>query len=347
MLRVLKGIGVAAVVVSAAACRGAGADAAPVQDEAVPVRVADVVETSASPAIEAPGVLAPGEEVRLSFKVGGVIARVLVEEGARVRAGEPLAALDTREIDAQVAKARSTLEKAERDHARVGNLYRDSVATLEQLENAATAVDVARSDYETAVFNQRYAMIHAPASGVIMRKAAEPGELVAAGQPVVVFGNDGAGTVVQVSLADRDAVRVRHGDPAEIEFDALPGRKFAGRVTRTAAAADAMTGTYAIEISLANGPRNLNGLIGRVRIQPAATDRVRLVPIEAIHEAAGAAAVVYTLADDGASAVRVTVRIGSIHGDRIAVVDGLDGIARVITAGSAYLTHGARVKVVQ
>jgi len=328
------------------ACSGAGADTAPAVDDAVPVRVTDVVEATAAPAIEAPGVLAPSEEVRLSFKIGGVVARVLVEEGARVRAGDVLAALDTREIDAQVTKARSALEKAERDYARVRNLHRDSVATLEQLENAATAVEVARSDYDAAIFNQRYATIRAPGSGVVMRKSAEPGELVGAGQPVLTFGNDGAGTVVQVALADRDAARVKVGDAAEVVFDALPGQTFAGRVSRTSGAADAVTGTYGIEISLAGGPRNLNGLIGRVRIQPTAANRVRLVPIEAVHDANGSAAVVYTLGADGTTAERVDVRLGFIDGDRIAILQGLDEVSRVITSGSAYLTHGTRVKVV-
>lgn len=345
MRRVMQAFGVAAVALVLAACNDADAEVE-VADDATPVRTAEVTETSAAPAVEAPGVLAPSEEVRLSFKIGGVIARVLVEEGARVRAGAPLAALDTREIDAQVTKARSALAKAERDLARVRNLYRDSVATLEQLENATTAVEVAQSDHETAVFNQRYATIHAPGGGVVMRKTAEPGELVGPGQQILVFGNDAAGTVVQVALPDRDAVRVRQGDAAEVVFDALPGQRFAGRVSRTASAADAMTGTYTIEVSLVSGPKDLNGLIGRVRIQPSSSQTVKLVPIEAIHEADGSNAVVYTVVDNS-TAERVPVRLGAIDGNRIAVVDGLSGITRVVTSGSAYLTQGARVKVVQ
>lgn len=334
-------------LVVVAGCQGAGADTSPVADDATPIRLAEVTEESSAMVIEAVGVLAPREEIRLSFKVAGVIARMLVTEGTRVRGGQPLAALDTREIDAQVAKARSALEKAERDHARARRLYGDSVVTLEQFEHATTALEVARSDYEATVFNQRYAFIHAPATGVILRRSAEQGELVSPGQPIVLFGNDAAGTIMRVSLPDRDAVRVQSGDAAAVVFDALPAQTFAGRVTRTASAADPSTGTYTIEVALARGPRDLNGLIGRVRLEPSARDSVKLVPIEAIHEADGSIAVVYTVAADGRTAERVPVRLGPIRGDRIVIVGGLDGVDRVVTAGSAYLTHGSRVTVVQ
>ena len=146
-----------------AACSRGRAGVAPVHD-AVAVRLAPVtIERIARP-VSATGVLGPKEEVPLSFKVGGVIGRILVDEGQSVRAGDTLAALDLSEIDAGVTRARSAAEKAERDLTRAQRLYNDSVATLEQVQNAQTGRDVAAAELETATFNRRYAVIVAPAA---------------------------------------------------------------------------------------------------------------------------------------------------------------------------------------
>ena len=333
-------------VLGLAAChRADGQDAPVVAEQEIPVRTISIAADSFAPIIEAAGVLAAREEIPLAFKIGGVVARVLVEEGQRVREGQTLALLDPIEIDGAVARARSALDKAERDLTRARNLYRDSVATLEQVQNATTAAEIARSDFETARFNQRYAVVIAPASGAVLRRTVEPGQLVAPGQSVLILGNDAAGVVVRVALADRDAVRVRAGDGAELSFAAFPGQTFRGRVRLVGAASHAQTGTYAIEIALLQPPRVLSGLIGRARIQPSARQQVTLVPIDAISEADGAHAVIYALGSD-ARVRRLPVTLGVLSGDRVSIVNGLEGVSRIVTAGSAYLSDGAKVKIV-
>jgi RND family efflux transporter MFP subunit len=268
-----------------------------------------------------------------------------VDAGQTVRAGETLAALDLREIEAAVTRAQSAAEKAERDLARAGRLYADSVVTLAQLQDAETAAEVARADLEAARFNRRYAVITAPAAGVILRRRAEPGETVAPGAPVLVLGSRARGSVVRVGLADRDAVRVRHGDPAVARFDALQGRTFEGRVTEIAAAAEPGTGTYAVEVALPEAGDLAAGLVGQVEIRPAARSRTRIVPIEAILEADGDAATVFALSPDGAFAQRRRVTIAFITGDHVAVSAGLDGVDAVVTDGAAYLDDGSAVRV--
>jgi len=300
-----------------------------------------------APSVAATGVLAAKEEVALGFKVGGVIARVLVDEGRSVRAGDTLALLDLSEIDAGVTRARSAAEKADRDLGRARRLYADSVATLEQVQNAATGADVARAEFDAAAFNRRYAVILAPAGGTILRRLAEPGELVAPGTTILTLGSRARGFVVRAGLADRDVVRVRRGDSAEVRFDAVPGRSFRGTVTEIAGAADAATGTYAVEVRLPGRDAAAlpTGLVAEVSIRPAATRAVALIPIEALLEADGADAVVFVLSADGRRAVRRAVRIAFLSGDRVAVAAGLDGVQAVITDGAAYLDDGAAVRV--
>jgi multidrug efflux system membrane fusion protein len=340
----------AAIALAAAGCSRSDAETRPAE-KAVPVRVASVSVDRIAVPVTATGTLGPKEDVALSFKIGGVVARVLVDEGAHVRAGQLLAALDFGEIDPGVARARAAAEKAERDLARARRLYADSVATREQMENAETARDAAKAELDAAEFNRRHASIVAPSDGVILRRMAEPGELVEAGATILTLGSRARGQVVRTALADRDVVRIRRGDPATVRFDAFPGLDFQGHVSEIAAAADPMTGTYRVEISL-KGPDagratidGTTGLVGAVEIRPAADQRVTLVPSEAVLEADGTRGVVYTLAADGRSAVRHAVTIAFVTGSDVAVTAGLDGAARVITEGAAYLDNGAPVEV--
>jgi RND family efflux transporter MFP subunit len=334
------------LTVALAAC-GRGRAAAPRAPDAISVRLAPVTRERVARSVTATGVLGPKEEVPLGYKIGGVIGRILVDEGQIVHAGDTLAALDLSEIDAGVARARSAAEKAERDLVRAQRLYQDSVATLEQVQNAQTGRDVAAAELETASFNQRYAVIIAPAAGLILRRTAEPGQQVSSGTPILVLGSRSRGVVLRAALADRDVVRVQRGDRATVHFDALPDAVLEGVVSEIAAAADPMTGTYRVEVRLPGAPggRLASGLVGQVEIAPRAATEVSLVPVEAVLEADGSQATVFTLSPDGTRAERRAVRIGFLAGDRVAIISGLEGVHRVVTDGAAYLDDGAVVTV--
>jgi membrane fusion protein, multidrug efflux system len=327
-----------------AACGREHAAVPPALD-AVPVRLAPVTRERVARPVAATGVLGPKEEVPLGFKIGGVIGRILVDEGQTVHAGDTLAALDLSEIDAGVTRARSVAEKAERDLVRAQRLYQDSVATLEQVQNAQTGRDVAAAELETASFNRRYAVIIAPAAGVMLRRTAEPGQLVSSGTPILVLGSWSRGVVLRAALADRDVLRVRRGDRATVRFGALPDAVLEGVVSEIAAAADPMTGTYRVEVTLPGAAGLASGLVGQVEIAPGAATEVSLVPVEAVLEADGSFATVFTLSPDGTHVQRRAVRIGFLAGDRVAIISGLAGVRSVVTDGAAYLDDRALVVV--
>jgi len=338
------------VALAAPVVAGCGGDAAraarvPAAGQPRTVRAAPVTDTLLARPVVATGTVAPKDEIALSFKVGGVVARIGVDPGDVVRSGQTLATLELREIDAGLAKARSAAVKAERDLARAERLYADSVATLAQYQDAQTATEVARADLEAAAFNRRYAVIVAPAAGTVLRRSAEPGENVSSGTTVLVLGSQARGNVVEVGLADRDAVAVRKGDPAIARFDALAGRTFEGRVTEIAGAADPGTGAYGVEITLHDGGSLAAGLVGQVEIRPRIGAPAMLVPIEAVLEADGHEATVFTLSKDRARAERRRVTVADIEGGRVAVTGGLEGATVVLTDGAAYLDDGMAVKV--
>ena len=330
------------VLLVVTSCRSSDArDAAP--PTPIGVRTAPVVLAALEEPAVGAGVIAAHDEFPLAFKIGGVVAGVYVREGDAVRAGQTLAQLDLREIDAQVTRARSAVAKAERDHARVRALHADSLAPLAQLQDAATALELARADLQTASVNRRYATVVAPSAGRVLRRSAEPGQTLAAGAPVVVVGGTTGGTVLRVGLPDRDVVRVRIGNPATVTLDAFPGRVLTGRVRQIAGAATAGTGTYAVEIALDDATGLSVGLIGSASITAAGRGTLPTIPVDALLEADGDRATVFVVSGDRAR--RRAVRVATIRGDRVAVREGLDDASRVVVTGAPYLSDGAAVKV--
>jgi multidrug efflux system membrane fusion protein len=331
------------------ACHGGVAqEPVSVRREAQVVRTATVTEQVVSRPITATGTFGLKDEIALSFKIGGVIQSVHVDAGTPVRAGQVLASLFLPEIDAGLAKATSAVTKAERDLERARRLFADSVVTLSQLQDAETAFEVARAELQATEFNRRYAVIVAPANGIILLRHAEAGETVNPGTPIITLGSRERGAVLRVGLADRDVVRLQAGDTALAHFDALPGRVFRGVVSEIGAAASPGTGTYAVEIRLsATATLARAGMVGRVEIFPAGGIPTAVVPVASLLEADGDEATVFVLTDDGAHVRRRTVEVAFLDADRVAVTEGLEGGVSVVTEGAAWLVDGDEVRVIR
>lgn len=316
----------------------------------IAVAVATAGSGAAGSAVVATGTFGPRDEIPLSFKIGGVIAQVVVDQGAAVRKGQTLAVLDLREIDAMVNKARVGVDKAERDVARLRRLVVDSVATTSQLQDAESAAEAARADFTTARVNREFATIIAPEDGVVLQRQATPGTTIGAGTPVLTIGGSRRGNVLRAGVPDRDLLRLRVGDVAQVRFDALPDRVFRGKVALLGQSADSRTGTYTVEVQLADGASLPSGLVGRAEIASratasGATASATLVPVDALVEADADSAIVYTISETTPLRAQPhRVRILQLAGDQ-AAVSGLDSGARVITRGSAYVRPDARVRI--
>jgi len=141
------------------------------------------------------------------------------------------------------------------------------------------------------------------------------------------------------------------GDPAEVNFDAFPGRSWSGRVTRLGAAAAPGAGTYEVEIRLDQpvtaeaGMAGLaSGLVGDVSIRPSRSQAVRMIPVLSLLEGEGDRAFAWSV-DASGTPRRHALRIAFLDGERAAVLEGLDGVDRVVTDGAAYLTETSRVRI--
>jgi len=313
-----------------------------------PVRTAEATARSAPIPIRATGQLAPTATVRLAFKVGGVIQRIRVDEGDRVQKGEVLARLNLAEINAEVQRAESALNKAKRDLSRTRRLYRDSVATLEEKQNAQTAVETARARLQAARFNRTHARIEAPTSGRILRRHAEEGEQIGPGAPVLTVGATAGGWAVNVELPAKDVVRVERGDRARVVFNAHPDTSIEGRVAEIADAATRRSGTYEVELSIEEPGLPLkSGFIGRVMLYPSdARERVE-VPAQALASGDGQTGSVFTLDADSQTVRRRSVEIARVIDSMIVLDDGLLAGTPVVTAGVHELNDGDSVRRVE
>ncbi len=115
-------------------------EAPPTAQEEIPVTVVQPQPSTIAEPLTATGIVSSSSEARLSFKTGGIVEKLYFKEGDRVSKGQLLARLNLTEINAAVSQAREGLAKAQRDQQRAQNLYRDSVATQEQVQIASTAV---------------------------------------------------------------------------------------------------------------------------------------------------------------------------------------------------------------
>jgi len=320
----------------------------PPADEPIPVKLQPVTRAGEGRTLQYSGLIASNSEARLSFKIGGIISRIFVKEGDHVAAGQLLATLDLTEINAQVQQASQNLEKAQRDETRANNLYRDTVASLEQVQNAHTQTTVATEGLRIAHFNQQYAQIRAASNGTILQKLLNEGEYASAGTAVLVFNGAAQNDwVVRFGISDKDWAVLHKGDRASIAIDAYPDERFAGQITKLAEGADANGGTYAVEVTVAAGGRKLApGLFCTLQLQPPGKRSFTLIPASALAEGDGNTGFVYTLNADEHTVKRIPIRIAYLQGDRIAVAAGLDSVQQVIADGVGYLTERSVVKLI-
>lgn len=333
------------VLLLLAGCRNEPAGKA--KEEAARVKTIRVSSEMISIPVHASGILASSEEMKLSFKAGGIVARVNFREGDRVKKDVNLAELNLAEMNANVNIAASGYEKAVRDWTRVKNLYADTVATLEQFQNASTALEIAKSNLEIARFNLRHSTIKAPADGIILKQLVKENELVSAGYPVFLFGVSGKMWKVKSGLSDRDIVRINPGDSACVTFDAYPGISFPAEVEQISGISNPLTGTYEIELNLnGSGYRLAAGFISGVDVFPATKTSVLKLPVGAIVDADGETGYVYTVQGSDRVA-KIQINIVSITGS-FAAISGISGdLTEIVSEGAAYLKDGMKVEVVK
>ncbi len=315
-------------------------------DDALQVATAYVYEKQIVEPIHSVGKVYSKAEAKLAFKTGGIIKNILVDEGQVVRKGQVLAVLNLSEIEATKNQALLAYEKAERDYKRAQNLYTDSVATLEQLENAKTQLEYAKSTLEIANFNMEYSRIVAPENGKILKRLAERNELIGSGFPVFIFGSSTDDWVVRANISEAQIFSLTANDKAKVKLDAYPNKEIEADLTEIGTFADPYTGTYEIELTIRNKEIKLaSGLFARFDILPSKTELYDVIPVNSLVEANEREGFVYKVSGDNV-VEREKVNIIDIHDEVMYVQSELVKGDQVITEGSGYINSNSKIKIV-
>lgn len=333
---------------------GAGTAASEIPaDATIPVKLLPLNTQSQYTTVPVSGVFTTDDEVLLSFKTGGIIQRIPVKEGDAIKQGQTVAILNPVEIDAQVQQAQLAFEKAQRDLQRATNLYNDSVATLEQLQNAQTAKDIASQQLRTAQFNRTHSVITAPRNGYVLRKLAAEGQLVQPGTPVLQTNGAQSGSwLLRTSVSNKEWAAIHMQDTATVEVESVPGRTFKGRVSRRSEGIDPVNGAFSIDIQLTGEkPDNIAfGMFGKAVVhtgaQTARESGTWQIPYEALLDGNGSTGYAF-ITNDGKTAHKVKVTIAGMEKDHVIISQGLENAGQLIISGSAYLTDSSSIRVIK
>lgn len=332
------------------ACKEKPKNSSPLgEPDVIPVKVTSVSAFGVPHNLQASGLISTENEANYSFKIGGVISKILVEEGQFFKKGQLLATLNTTEIAAGVAQADLGVDKAKRDYTRAVNLHKDSVFTLEQLQNTRTALDVAQKTKEAAAFNQRYAQIYAATDGFVTKKLASEGEVVGGGSPVLMTSStqQNHSYLLKVGVTDQEWAEITPGQAAKVSLDGYPDKVFQAEVFRKLQSADKEIGSFQVELKLSLGNiKPAIGMFGKAEIQTSASQNATTIPFSALVEADGEKGFIFTL--DAANKVRkVAVNILKFDNKKVYLKDNLEKIDKVVVSNSAYLNEESIVKVIQ
>jgi membrane fusion protein, multidrug efflux system len=311
------------------------------------VRISKVTTGFVSIPVHTTGTLVTTEELKLSFKTGGIVSKILVREGDKVKKGDLLALLNLLEINANAEQAKIGYDKALRDYTRAENLFKDGAASLEKKQNAETAMNIAKNSLEIAQFNLQHSRIEAPDNGIVMKQFVKENEVVSPGYPVFLFGYSGKYWKVETGLADKDFIKINPGDSAEVHFDAYPGIKFSALIDQVGELSNPYTGTYEADLILKDaGYRLASGFVASADIFPSVKKSFTMVPMGAIVEADQLHGYIFTVSNE-MKASKIYVEIAAINGAMAAVTGIPEGVTMIVTEGAAYLRDGIAVEVVK
>ena len=373
-------VGLALLAAAGAAAVG-GWFGAPVEVQTVTVTTA--YPTQAITALNATGYVVAQRKAAVASKATGRLEWLGVTEGSRVNAGDIIARLENRDVtaardqaaasvkvaDANLEQARAELADAERAFRRSEELlakkfisdsaHDAAVARYEKAKAAVrgqeAAVAVARANLRSAEVALDQTLIRAPFDGVVLTKSANVGDNITPfsnaldTKGAVVTMADMATLEVEADVAESSLAKIKVGQPAEIQLDAIPGERSAGIVSRIVPTVDRAKATVLVKVRFMDpDPRVLPDMSAKVAFLERAPTADERKPVAAVQKAAvvgeGAARHVFVV-KDGVAAKR-TVETGAELGDLVAV-RGLAAGERVVASPLDRSLDGRKVKVAQ
>ena len=330
-----------------------------VQEPVRAVKLVEVAPSKAASQLEYAGEVRARTESRLGFRVGGKLVQRQVEVGQHVKEGQLLAQLDAQDYalaaqaaQAQVAAAATQRDLAAADFARYQSLKERnfiSAAELERrqasLQSAQAQLNQARAKAAAQGNQTEYTRLLADAAGVVTAVEAEPGQVVAAGTPVVRIARDGGRDVV-FSVPEDQRAWMQQGQSVKVRPWGNASELLQGTVREVGASADPVTRTFMVKVALPEDTAPPLGTTAHVLPDGVgmAGNAVIKLPTTAVREQSGQSAVwVYDPQTQKVHSRPVVVT--TADGNEAVIAQGLEPGMQVVAAGVHVLSEGEQVTV--
>ena len=322
------------------------------------VEVATVIEKEVVSRITLVGTGEPWIETVVAAEEEGVVSKMHVEEGDRVKKRQLLCEQDTTQLKLEleesqyaISEAKILRNKAKREFERQERLYKINTVSEKAYEDARFNYDASRkkvNQLRAARKNLedqlRKKQIRAPVSGYVVKRQCQIGQWLGEGNPAVTL-------VVQdpirfmVPVPERYIPSIKEGDQASITFDALPGESFKGKIEAVIPMADSAARTFPVRIKISNPKGAIKpGMLGRATLPAGNPHKALLVPKDAL-VLSGNGKVVFVVIDK--TARLVPVETGAAYGPLIEVRGDLKADLKVVVRGNERLRPGQAVKILR
>ena len=303
---------------------------------------------------EYPGQVRAAEEIELSFEVSGRLTQLNAREGRLKKKGALIAALDTRDFEADRDRVLARRNQARADFERNRTLYERDAISLRDLEVVQRQFEVSEANLTQAEKALADTRLYAPFDGKIAGRLVENRENVTAKQPIVIFHDDSS-LEIRASFPEGDFLRIRDLGSVEemtkrlsptVEISAAAGRSIPAWVKELRSTADPVTRTYDVTLGF-DPPADLSltsGMTARVVTTLAATEGALLIPSSAVVADSDHRSLVWVY-DAAAGIVQGReVELGQMTGGDVEILGGLEDGDTVAILGASNLTEGMKVR---
>jgi membrane fusion protein (multidrug efflux system) len=318
---------------AAAIAPGSGAQAG-----RAPVEVGRVETMGIADDAQAVGSVRARQGVMLRPEVSGRISKIGYRDGQRVKGGQLLVQLDDALQRAQLQQAEAQASIARTNLQRNRELVAQNFVSASVVDQSAAALQVAEAQVALARAQLERMRILAPFDGVAGISSVSLGDYVKDGADLVNI-EDTSSMWVDFRLAERFLANLRQGQGVEIQLDAMPGRKFAGRIDAIDALLDANGRSLLVRAQMPNAGGELrSGMFARTRVVFAVREKALVVPEEALVPQGGKQYLVKVIeGPNGKVSQRLEARVGVRLPGKAEILDGLAHGDLVVTAGHARL----------
>jgi membrane fusion protein, multidrug efflux system len=304
---------------------------------------------------QAVGSLKSRQGVTLRPEVSGRITQLNFKDGERVKKGQLLVQFDDQLQVAQVKQSQAELSIAMANHKRNQELVAQNFISKRSVDESAANLEVAQAKLSLSQATASRLKITAPFDGMTGIRTVNVGDYLKDGGDIVNI-EDIAAVFVDFRLPERFQSKVKKGQKAQVDMDALPGRKFTAVIQAIDPMLDANGRSVGIRACIDNRQNQLRpGMFARVNAVFSERDKAIVVPEEAIVPQGGKQFVIKLLdgADKGTDketkvTQRVEVKVGIRKPGKVEILEGLVEGDEVITAGQQRVQKdGTAVKVVE